>query len=358
MCRLGKAKVLSIFLCPALPNRPHQTVVVVNSGQVGLSQTPYLQNWPKSAFEIVVRVSSNEGASGKTAPKWSAPQASSVGRMVDREAKRAEGKGIGYVCASYRKKTTSCTIHFIRTEIVRDLILDALRNVATYARANKEDFEQLVMQTTSDARKRSLQSGRTELDRIMRRTNELDTLLQKLYEDYALGRLPEKRHAKLSAQYEAEQEQLEQRSAELVEQMNAEREESVNVDRFMELVDRYTDFTELTTPMLNEFIGKVTLPEEEMEAAPEAPKTLHVASNSSFAPIGDYLSAQGEEAIALPFSKVEELTGKPLCKSAYKYASYWYPAQDRPLSNTIYNAGYDVDRVDLAAGIVYLTKAA
>ena len=52
----------------------------------------------------------------------------------------------------YRKKTTSCTIHFIRTEIVRDLILDALRNVATYARANKEDFEQLVMQTTSDAR--------------------------------------------------------------------------------------------------------------------------------------------------------------------------------------------------------------
>ncbi len=162
-----------------------------------------------------------------------------------------------YVCASYRKKTTSCTIHFIRTEIVRDLILDALRNVATYARANKGDFEQLVMQTTSDARKRSLQSGRTELDRIMRRTNELDTLLQKLYEDYALGRLPEKRHAKLSAQYEAEQAQLEQRSAELMEQMNAEQEESVNVDRFMELVDRYTDFTELTTPMLNEFIDKV-----------------------------------------------------------------------------------------------------
>ena len=147
----------------------------------------------------------------------------------DRDAYHKTPKD-NYVCASYRKKTTSCTIHFIRSEIVRVLILDALRNVATYARANKEDFEQLVMQTTSDARKRSLQSGRTELDRIMRRTNELDTLLQKLYEDYALGRLPEKRHAKLSA--------------------------------------------------------------------------------------------QTATAIALPFSKVEELTGKPLCKSAYKYASY------------------------------------
>lgn len=116
----------------------------------------------------------------------------------DRDAYHKTPKD-NYVCASYRRKTTSCTIHFIRTEIVRDLILDALRNVATYARANKEDFEQLVMQTTSDARRRSLQSGRTELDRIMRRTNELDTLLQKLYEDYALGCLPENRHAKLSA---------------------------------------------------------------------------------------------------------------------------------------------------------------
>ena len=96
MCRLGKAKVLSIFLCPALPTRPHQTVVVVKSGQDGLSQTLYLQKWPKSVFEIVVRVSSNEGASGKTAPKQSVPQVPSIGRMVDREAKRAEGKGIGY----------------------------------------------------------------------------------------------------------------------------------------------------------------------------------------------------------------------------------------------------------------------
>ena len=94
--QIGQGESLVHFLCPALPTRPSQAVVVVKSGQDGLSQTLYLQKWPKSAFEIVVRVSSNEGASGKTAPKQSAPQASSVGRMVDRKAKRAEGKGIGY----------------------------------------------------------------------------------------------------------------------------------------------------------------------------------------------------------------------------------------------------------------------
>ena len=226
------------------------------------------------------------------------------------------------------------------------------------------------------------------LESVEKITSAMDVSLSQLFDklgESGNNSIASKCYDLVASKTEAEQAQLEQRSAELMEQMNAEQEESVNVDRFMELVDRYTDFTELTTPMLNEFIdkvivyerkkinryqydqqieiyfnfiGKVTLPEEETEAAPEAPKTLHVASNSSFAPIGDYLSAQTVETIALPFSKVEELTGKPLCKSAYKYASYWYPAQDRPLSNTIYNAGYDVDRVDLAAEIVYLTKAA
>ncbi len=54
--QIGQGESLVQFLCPALPNRPHQTVVVVKSGQDGLSQTLYLQKWPKSVFEIVVRV--------------------------------------------------------------------------------------------------------------------------------------------------------------------------------------------------------------------------------------------------------------------------------------------------------------
>ena len=54
--QIGQGESLVHFLWPALPNRPHQTVVVVKSGQDGLSQTLYLQKWPKSAFEIVVSI--------------------------------------------------------------------------------------------------------------------------------------------------------------------------------------------------------------------------------------------------------------------------------------------------------------
>ena len=41
-------------------------------------------------------LSSIEGTSGRYAPKQGAPQAPAIGRMVDIEAKKAEGKGVGY----------------------------------------------------------------------------------------------------------------------------------------------------------------------------------------------------------------------------------------------------------------------
>ena len=37
----------------------------------------------------------------------------------------------------------------------------------------------------------------------------------------------------------------------------------LKTDKFIELVSRYTDFSELTTPMLNEFIEKVVVHEGE-----------------------------------------------------------------------------------------------
>ena len=38
-------------------------------------------------------------------------------------------------------------------------------------------------------------------------------------------------------------------------------ENADNVDKFIELVHRYTDFTELTTPMIHEFIDKIVVHE-------------------------------------------------------------------------------------------------
>ena len=50
----------------------------------------------RNAIPAESTLSSIEGPSGRYAPKQGAPQAPAIGRTVDIEAKRAEGKGIGY----------------------------------------------------------------------------------------------------------------------------------------------------------------------------------------------------------------------------------------------------------------------
>ena len=292
-----------------------------------------------------------------------------------------------YACSSYRKRTSDCTMRFIRSEVVRDLILLALRSISEYAKANREAFERLVMDTTSDRQAQQMKDSRKALADGQRRYDELDVLIQRTYEDHVAGKLTDKRFLKLSQQYEAEQEQLESDLARLTAEMETMQEQTGRVDKFMALVDRYTSFDELTTPMLNEFVEKVVVHERETvgrykrkqrvdiyfnfiglvelpvepeteQPATEPPQERYVAANTSFAPLGEYLSQQTEDSLAIPFAEIETLIGKPLCKSAFKFQSYWYPGHNRPISNVIYNAGFDVKTVDMKNQVLYLIRAA
>lgn len=293
-----------------------------------------------------------------------------------------------YVCSSYRRHTKECTMHYIRTEVVRDLVLSALRSISEYAKANREAFEHLVMDTTSTRQAQQMKESRKALTDSRRRYDELDVLIQRTYEDHVAGKLNDKRFLKLSQQYEAEQEQLESDLARLTAELETMQEQTGRVDKFMALVDRYTSFDELTTPMLNEFVEKIVVHEREsvgrykrkqridvyfnfiglvefpakpdmaQSAVAEPTKEKYVAANTSFAPLGEYLSQQASDDLAISFAEIERLIGKPLCKSAFKFQSYWYPGQHRPISNVIYNAGFDVKTVDMKNQMLYLAKVA
>ncbi len=131
-----------------------------------------------------------------------------------------------------------------------------MRKVSGYAKEHRADFERLVMQTASDSQKQTLQAGKAELAGIMSRMDELDILLQKLYEDYALGRLPEKRHAKLSGQYEAEQEQAEAQLAELQAEVDGIQEGSSEDSAASWSLSTAIRIAELPPPCLTSLLTK------------------------------------------------------------------------------------------------------
>lgn len=290
-----------------------------------------------------------------------------------------------YSCASYRKKTTDCTAHFTRTAIVEELILDAIQTVSRYVHKDEAGFVELVRNASHSRQEEAVKIQRKKLAKGQKRIALLNHLIRKIYEDNATGKLSDKRFQLLSADYEREQDELERQSEQLQSDLDAFDQDSVRADKFIGIVKRYTDFTELTTPMLYEFIekivvherikgyryqtsqkieiyfnfiGAIELPNENVVPLLEnvPPKQKHVAANTVFAPLASYLEQQSAPSLRLTYAEIESIIGRPLCKSAYKYPSYWHPADNRPISNVVYNSGYDVEKVDLANQVILLKK--
>lgn len=166
-----------------------------------------------------------------------------------------------YGCSSYRQYTRNCTMHYIRVSVVEKLILETIREVSAYALSNEKEFVKKVREASDVQQETTMKEYRRRLGKAKRRHEELDDLVKKLYESFATGKIPEKHFDRLLSGYDNEQTALEAEIQELQTGLDRYGADSVRADRFLELVRRYTDFSELTTPMLNEFIEKVVVHE-------------------------------------------------------------------------------------------------
>lgn len=162
-----------------------------------------------------------------------------------------------YICSNYKSNTGSCSIHYIREVVLRDLVLDHLQTTIQYVRENEEDFTRLVLDQSAKEQRRELARKQKELTQAERRISELDGLFQHIYEDHISGKLTEDRFSRLSASYEAEQRTLEDRAKVLRGELEKGREEAVNVAQFVAMVKKYTEVRELTPTILNEFVKMV-----------------------------------------------------------------------------------------------------
>lgn len=130
-----------------------------------------------------------------------------------------------YNCSTYNLSRQSydkqCSQHYIRTEVVRKLVLETIKAVSDYVITNEEEFINRIYSFSRDKQKESIRS--------LKRKIAQDTIEISM----------ENAKAEIE-KYESD---------------------TVRADKFIELVKRYTDFSELTTPMLNEFVKKILVHE-------------------------------------------------------------------------------------------------
>lgn len=163
-----------------------------------------------------------------------------------------------YTCASYRTKK-KCSAHYIRAVVLEQLVLQNLQRVVAYAQEDEDEFVRRVMENKTAVQRTEQEQAKRKLDKQERRIDELDAIIQRLYEDRVTGTLSTERFAKLSEGYEKEQTTLRQSVEELRSVVSAVETQTVNIKSFLKIVKKYTEPSELTPALLREFVEKVVV---------------------------------------------------------------------------------------------------
>jgi len=178
-----------------------------------------------------------------------------------------------YVCSRYRNAKkhykSACSRHGIRRDNLEALVLEKIKEVWRYALDNKIEFAERVRKRSSQESAKAIRSKTAGLDKADRRIADLDTVIQKSYEDNALGKLPDERFAVILKNAETEQKNLIGSTAALRAALEALREKMANAESFIKLAERYTDITEITAEIARTFIDKIIVHEAVMVDNPK-----------------------------------------------------------------------------------------
>ena len=165
-----------------------------------------------------------------------------------------------YVCSTYASSRTGhreCTIHSAPRHMVEPAVLSEIQHITEFARENETEFVKLVEKAHEKTSRSELSSAKKELEKSKRRVSELEIIIKRLYEDSVLNRITDEHFDRFYGGYNDEQSALNRRVAELSAFLESEQEKNSNITRFLALVHKYTDTSELTAEIVRVFVEKI-----------------------------------------------------------------------------------------------------
>ena len=187
-----------------------------------------------------------------------------------------------YTCSNYTKipcGTLCLTQHRINESAVLTLVSDTLRTIAEYSRNDRTEFIHTVQETQVAQQSADISKKRRRLAAAQKRAEELEKLICKIYEDNALGKLPDARYRALDAQYAKEQDALEIEIAELEKAVTGYEQSQKSAEKFIALIDKYENFDTLTNTMLNEFVEKILVHERARKGSQDTTQEIEIYFN-------------------------------------------------------------------------------
>ena len=195
--------------------------------------------------------------------------------------------------AVHQLSDSTCIIHLDK---------ELLKAVAEYSQLNREEFLETVKKAQTSQQSSEITRLKSRLAEAKKRVQELEKLICRIYEDNILGKLPDERYAILDGQYSKEQKDLSAEIADMEAELSGYEEGRRSAEKFIALVDKYQNFDELTTYMLNEFVEKIVVHERDRKGSIETTQEVEIYFNF----IGKYLPPHFGE-VEMTSEEIEEM---------------------------------------------------
>ena len=100
---------------------------------------------------------------------------------------------------------------------------------------------------------------KAEIERLLKRNEEIDRLFTSVYEDKINGTVSEERFVKMTQGYEKEQAENKERITALTEQIKSDAKQVDTAKVFLDIVDRTVDPEKLTEDIVRSFVDKIVV---------------------------------------------------------------------------------------------------
>ena len=187
-----------------------------------------------------------------------------------------------YTCSAYSRVPVGflcSTQHRINAEVVMVLVADMLRATADYSKSDRADFIRTVQETQTAQQTANIAKQKKRLAVAEKRAEELEKLICKIYEDNALGKLPDARYAALDAQYAKEQGELAAEISGLEKSISGFEQSQKSASKFIALIEKYENFDTMTNTMLNEFVEKILVHERDRKGSQDTTQEVEIHFN-------------------------------------------------------------------------------
>lgn len=180
------------------------------------------------------------------------------GRHMTTARSRKKGATCNLACVGYRTYgAKECSNHFIDYDLLYDVVLNELR---AWLSLSDKEMENIVHELEEEAvikfQDASNEAAKT-VSEMEKRLHEVTTLMKRLYEDNALGRIPGTIYQKLSAEYEEEMLSLERSINEVTAHLKPNTASSNAYQEFFALLKDTTEVQALTKPLLQKLIDRI-----------------------------------------------------------------------------------------------------